>query len=184
MSLWRNRDFNAYWFVNTVSVAGDSFSFIAIPLLVLQATGSVAQMGLPTGVAGAASIATGTFAGAIADRVDRRSLLIVCNVARAGLLSVIPLVWLLGPRLWLLYLVLPVSTAFGMIFQVAGVAVLPDLVSKEQIGVANGRLFAAQAVANIGGILLAGLMSAALGPSVAIGASTRRPSRWVRRDLW
>ncbi len=52
-SLWRDRGFTVFLTAQTLSVAGDSFALIAVPLLVLRATGSVAQMGLLTG-AGAA----------------------------------------------------------------------------------------------------------------------------------
>ncbi|WP_117213865.1 MFS transporter [Allorhizocola rhizosphaerae] len=165
-SLWRNRDFNIFWLVQTISVAGDSLALIAIPLLVLHATGSVAQMGLLTGAAGAAAIATGFFAGAIADRVDRRSLLIVCDVARAVLYGVIPFA---GGQIWVLYVVVPLAAVFGMIFQVGYVTAVPNLVGQGQITDANGRLFATQAAAGIGGMLLAGLLSGAYGPSAAVG---------------
>ena len=55
--LWRERNFAIFWAGQTLSAAGDSFAYIAVPLLVLRATGSVAQMGLLTGVAGTASVA-------------------------------------------------------------------------------------------------------------------------------
>jgi MFS family permease len=169
MSVRRNRDFRLFWFVQTLSVAGDSFSFVAIPLLVLHATGSVAQMGLLTGLAGAASMVTGTFAGTIVDRVDRRHLLIICDVARAVLYGLIPLGWLVSPQVWLLYAVVPLAAGFGMVFQVGYVAAVPNLVDSDQITQANGRLFATQAAAGVAGPLLAGLVSAALGPAAAIG---------------
>ncbi len=168
MSLWRNRDFNFFWLVQTLSVAGDSFALIAVPLLVLHATGSVAHMGLLTG---AAAIATGFFAGAIADRVDRRSLLIVCDVARALLYGVIPLVGASGGRVWVLYLVVPVAAAFAMMFQVGYVTAVPNLVGPGQITEANGRLFASQAAAGVGGMLLAGLVSGLSGPSTAVAVT-------------
>src|SRR5260370_2460844 len=59
--LWRNRDFNTFWLGQSLSVLGDSFALIAMPLLVLQATGSVAQMGLVTGTFGVAQLLAGTF---------------------------------------------------------------------------------------------------------------------------
>jgi MFS family permease len=68
--LWRDRGFAVFLAAQTLSVAGDSFALIALPLLVLRATGSVAQMGLLTGVAGAAAIVAGIFAGSLADRLD------------------------------------------------------------------------------------------------------------------
>ena len=167
--LRRNRDFNVFWFAQTLSVAGDSFSYVAIPLLVLHATGSVTQMGLLTGAAGAASIAAGTIAGTIADRIDRRRLLIVCDLARAVLYGLIPLCWLLSPQVWLLYAVVPVGAAFGMVFQVAYATAVPNLVGGEQITEANGRLFATQSAAWTAGPMLAGLVSGAFGPAAAIG---------------
>jgi hypothetical protein len=56
--LWRDRNSSVFWAAQTLSVAGDSFAFIAVPLLVLHATGSVAQMGLLTGAGGAAALFT------------------------------------------------------------------------------------------------------------------------------
>lgn len=169
MSLWRNRDFNIFWLVQTISVAGDMFAYVAIPLLVLHVTGSVVHMGLLTGAMGAAAIITGTFAGTIADRVDRRYLLIVCDIARGVLYGVIPVVWLFSPQVWLLYVVVPLAAAFGMIFQVAYVTAVPNLVGPGQITEANGRLLATQATAGIAGPMLAGLVSGAFGPTAAIG---------------
>ena len=101
--LWRQRDFGIFWAAQTLSVLGDSFALIALPLLVLQATGSVARMGLLTAVGGAAAVAAGVFAGVLVDRVDRRRLLITCDLVRMVLYGLIPLVWLFGPRIWLLY---------------------------------------------------------------------------------
>ncbi len=48
------RSFGIFWLVQTLSVAGDMFAFVAVPLLVLAATGSVAQMGLASAPAGSA----------------------------------------------------------------------------------------------------------------------------------
>lgn len=62
MTLFRNRDFTVFLSVQALSVAGDSFSMLAIPLLVLHATGSVVQMGVLTALSGAASLVTGVFA--------------------------------------------------------------------------------------------------------------------------
>lgn len=52
IALWRNTYFNIFWLGQSLSVLGDAFALIALPLFVLQATGSVAQMGLVTGTFG------------------------------------------------------------------------------------------------------------------------------------
>ncbi|GGL20725.1 hypothetical protein Sme01_74040 [Sphaerisporangium melleum] len=166
--MWRNRDFRFFLGIQTLSAVGDSFSYVAIPLLVLQATGSVVQMGVVTGLVGVSSIVTGVFAGYVADRVDRRALLVTCDLARCLLYGLIPVVWLFGPQVWLLYLVVPLAGAFAMQFQVTYVSVVPALVERDQITKANGHLYASYAVAGVAGPMLAGVISGAFGPSAAL----------------
>lgn len=167
--LWRQRNFGIFWAAQTLSVLGDSFALIALPLLVLQATGSLARMGLLTAVGGAASVLAAVFAGALVDRVDRRRLLIACDLVRMVLYGVIPLVWLFGPQVWLLYAVLPVCEAVGMLFAVGYVTVVRSLVGTGQLTEANGRLNATAAAAGVLGPLCAGLVAAWTGPAAAVG---------------
>ncbi len=160
-----------FWSAQTLSVLGDGFASVAVPLLVLQVTGSVALMGLLTAVAGVASVATAVFAGVLADRADRRRLLIGCDLARAVLFAAVPVAWLWGPQLWLLYAVLPASAAVGMVFRVAYVAAVPGLVDVRRITEANGKLSASYAIAGIGGPLLAGVVAAGFGYTTAIAVN-------------
>src|SRR5262245_31885462 len=125
--LGRDRNFSVFWGAQTLSVAGDSFAMIAVPLLMLHATGSVAQMGLLTAVAGTASVLSGLFAGVLADRLDRRKLMIWCDLLRMGLYALIPIAWSFGPQVWLLYVVLPLAEAVGMVFSVTYVAAVRNL---------------------------------------------------------
>ncbi|MER5436133.1 MFS transporter [Streptomyces sp. NPDC002588] len=167
--LWKQRDFGIFWAAQTLSFLGDSFALIALPLLVLQATGSLARMGLLTAVGGAASVVAAVFAGAVVDRVDRRRLLIACDLVRMVLYGLIPLVWLFGPRIWLLYTVLPLCEAVGMLFAVGYVTFVRGLVGTGQLTEANGRLGATAAAAGVLGPLCAGLLAAWTGPAAAVG---------------
>src|SRR5213080_3076483 len=83
--LWRNHSFTIFWAGQTLSALGDAVALIALPLLVLQATGSVVQMGLVTGANGLGQFVAGLFSGPIVDRVDRRRLMIGCDLFRLGL---------------------------------------------------------------------------------------------------
>jgi MFS family permease len=125
-------------------------------------------MGLVTGLGGLASIVTGVFAGVIADRVNRRVLLMVCDTARCVLYALIPLAWLASPQVWLVYVVVPLAGVFSMLFQVTYVTVVPAIVPPGQITKANGRLYGSYAVAEVGGPMLAGVVSGLYGPSAAI----------------
>nr|AZF85911.1 MFS transporter [Catenulispora sp.] len=166
----RTRDFSILWLTQTLSVFGSTFSIVALPLLVLAATGSVAQMGLLTAVAGVASVGTGVFAGVVVDRVDRRRLMIVCDLVRLAAFATVPAVWsACGPQTWLLFAVMAVAAVGGMLFDVAFTSVVPSLVPPDRIGTANGRLEATTGVAFVLGPALAGTAAALVGPADAIG---------------
>ncbi len=170
LPLGRNRDFNIFWLGQTLSSLGDGFAIIALPLLVLAATGSVAQMGLVTATFGVAQLVSGTFAGPLVDRVNRRQLMILCDIGRTLLYAAIPLGWwLLGPQMWMIYVVTALGGMLGNIFSVGYITAVANLVDKSQITAANGRLQTTGALAFIVGPMLAGLVSALFGPVTAIG---------------
>ena len=169
-SLFHNRSFLIFWIGQSLSIAGDAFATVALPLLVLQATGSVVQMGLVTATFTVSSIISSLLSGIIVDRVDRRRLMIICDTGRLLLYGSIPLVWLLtGPQLWLIYLVVALGACLGTCFYVAYNTVLPHLIGHEQITVANGWLQAGAALSFVLGPVLAGLVSSIWGPSIAVG---------------
>jgi MFS family permease len=163
------KDFGVFWAAQTLSVLGDSFALIALPLLVLQATGSVARMGLLTAVGSVAAVVAAVFAGTLVDRADRRRLLIVCDLVRMVLYGVVPVVWLFGPQIWLLYVVLPLCEGVGMLFAVGYVTVVRTLVGGERLTEANGRLNATAAAAGVLGPLGAGVVAGLTGPAAAVG---------------
>jgi MFS family permease len=163
------RDFRLFWAAETLSNFGSSFTLVAVPLLILDATRSVAQMGLLTGVASLASLVAGVFAGGIADRFDRKRLLVLANVAQAALLGAVPVVWLVAPSTEFLYAVVPLAAAFAMVFRVAHVTVVPQLVEPDAITWANGRIFASGAAASLAGPVLAGVVVGRFGAATAIG---------------
>jgi hypothetical protein len=72
------------------------------------------------------------------------------------------------PQVWLLYVILPVCAAIGMVFEVTYVTVIPALAGPDRITEANGLLYATAAAAGIAGPLLAGLVSGVFGPAGAV----------------
>jgi predicted MFS family arabinose efflux permease len=85
--LRRNRDFFLLWVGQALSELGSQTTTVAYPLLVLAMTGSPAQAGI-VGVAKTLPLLLFAVpAGAFADRVDRKLLLIACDVARAVALA-------------------------------------------------------------------------------------------------
>ncbi|MGW7256489.1 MFS transporter [Streptomyces sp. NPDC054834] len=167
--MWSNPAYRIFLSIQTLSALGDSFSYVALPLLVLHSTGSILQMGLVTGLTGVASILTGLFAGVVADRFDRRRLLMLADGARCLLFLLIPLAWIHSTPVWLIYTVVPLAGGFSMLFEVTYVTVVPAIVQPDQITKANGHMYATYAVASVAGPALAGFVASSVGPAAAIG---------------
>lgn len=165
------RDFTVFWLGQALSVIGGSLSLVALPMLVLAATGSLVRMGLITVVSGVTGILTGLFAGHVVDRADRRRLMIACDLLRALLLGAVPVVWLTaGPRMWLLYLLTALVTALKTVFDVAYVTAVPHLVGPGDLTAANGRLMGTFALGTLAGPVAAGFITAGPGGEWALGA--------------
>jgi hypothetical protein len=164
-----NPHFRRFWLGQAVSTTGDAFAFVAMPLLVLERTGSVTQMGYVTALACAGQISMSLVAGVIVDRAHRRALMIACDVARVMLYAAPPIAWWLGaPSLGLIYVVAALAAAMGNLFQVGYVAAVANIVSRDELASANGRLQATQAFTYAVGPILAGAVCARLGPASAL----------------
>ena len=91
--LRRNRDFVLLQAGQLLSRAGSGMSGVAYPLLALAATGSPAQAGLIQAARFLPHLLLNTLAGVVADRYERRSLMIladaVCGLALASLVAAI-----------------------------------------------------------------------------------------------
>lgn len=128
-------------------------------------------MGILTVVSGAAAIGTGLFAGHVVDRVDRRRLMIVCDLGRALLLGAVPFVWwAAGPRIWMLYVLTALTAVLTTLFDVAYVTAVPQLVRAEDLTAANARLMGTFAFGTLVGPAAAGLLVAAAGGTWALAA--------------
>ncbi|KOV82437.1 MFS transporter [Nocardia sp. NRRL S-836] len=82
-SLSRNRDYRLLWAGQALSEAGASASTIALPLLVLVLTDSAATSGFVLGASAAAQLVVGLPAGALVDRWNRRTVMLVCEAVQA-----------------------------------------------------------------------------------------------------
>src|SRR5262245_26527356 len=119
--LWRDADFLKLWSGQAVSQLGSSVSSVGLPLtavLVLKA--SPLQMGLLSGFGGAAILIFGLVAGAWADRLRRRPILICTDLGRLIVLGTIPLAAALH-RLTMshLYIAAALSSSLSVFFDVS-----------------------------------------------------------------
>ncbi|WP_412539546.1 MFS transporter [Longispora sp. K20-0274] len=158
-----------FWASQTLSVAGSSITLVAMPLLILRATGSVAQMGILTGLSTVGTVLTGVFAGSVVDRFDRRTLMIAADLVRAVLFALVPAIWFFGAQPWLLYVVMPLGAVFDMVFQVTYVTAVANLVDRDEVTEANGRLQTTFGILYVLGPVAAAGLAAWVGPANALG---------------
>jgi MFS family permease len=167
--------FSIYWLGQTLSGFGDAFALVALPLLVLDATGSVTGMGLVTASGVAAQVVASLFSGRIVDRLDRRRTMIACDLGRAVAYGSFCLLALRGQLpLWAIYLTVVTGGALSNVFSVGTMTAVPSLVARDKLHNANAKLQGSLAIAYVLGALAAGAVTTLVGPlpAIAIDAGT------------
>jgi MFS family permease len=156
-----------------VAQLGDGIALAAGPLLVASQTRSAVLIALAAAVQQLPTLVVGLYAGAVADRVDRRRLVVRANLARAVLLTALVTTLVTGTLSIGLLLALLFAIGTCEIFADSGWrAILPMLVPASDLGIANARVMSGFLVANqlVGPAVGAGLF--ALGSAVPFGSQT------------
>lgn len=157
--LWRNRSYMLLWSGQAVSTIGTEISTVAFPLLVLFVTNSPAQAGLMGAVRALPYLFFSLPAGALVDRWDRKRVMIVCDTGRAIAMGSIPVALALNHlSLAQLYIVSAVEGSLFVFFNIAEVACLPRVVSKEQLPAATAQNAATEGTATLVGPALGGAL--------------------------
>jgi MFS family permease len=154
------RDFRLLLGAAAVSQAGTQIRLVALPLaavIVLHA--SAFQTGLIATADTAAFLLIGLPAGAWADRLRRRPILVAADLARALLVTTIPVAAAAGlltlPQLYGVAFTVGLATVF---FDVAHMSYVPSLVEPARLIAGNSRLEAVEFAAFTGGPALGGLL--------------------------
>src|ERR1700738_2904535 len=95
-SVFAERDFRLFYFGQATSYVGDGLRTIAIPLLVFQLTGSALNLGLTYALEFFPFGVFSLVGGSLADRLDRRRLMIVCDAVRFAIIASFALAYHFG----------------------------------------------------------------------------------------
>lgn len=167
MRVLRDRNGGLYLAGVVISGFGTSALWLASGVWVRELTGSDGLAALCLLVMWAPTLA-GPLLGTLADRVGRRPLLIGTNLLLAALLPTVLAVDSPG-RLWLLYTVLFVYGATGVVHDAAESALVAAAVDRSLLGDFNGlRMTATEGMKLVAPLAGAGLFAAYGGPSVAL----------------
>jgi len=154
-------DFWKFWTGQTISTLGSSVTSFALPLLVFKLTGSSLNLALTIAANVLPYLLFGLVVGAWVDRVNRKRLMIVTDLARALVIASIPLLAALRLlSVWWIYVVAFSSSTLSIGFVSAQFAAIPSLVKRDDLVTANGRIQAGYSTAAIFGPLLGGLLLA------------------------
>ncbi len=169
-AVWRQRDFALLWSGQTVSEIGSAVTTLALPTLAIFAFhAGPAAVGLMVASERIPFPVVALLAGAIVDRVRRRRVMVVCNVARLLILGAIPLLSAAGAlSLWELFVAAAAIGVFTVFFDVSYMAYVPWLVEPDQMLEANSRLQVTWSAAQTVGPGLAGVLVQAVGAARAV----------------
>lgn len=149
------------WTSSGLSNLADGVFKIALPLMAIQLTQSATLIAGLTVAATLPWLFFALTAGALADRVDRRKLMLWANVSRAVLPALLIAVILLDlGSIWALYVVALTVGVAETLYDTSAQSILPQIVNKGLLSRANGRLYAAELTANqfigppLGGLLV------------------------------
>ena len=163
-------DFRRYFAARLFSETGTVVTLIALPVLVYRISGSAPLTALVSMLEAAPYLLFGLFAGALSDRLDRRRVMVIADVADALLMGSVPVAHWLGiltvPHLMVVAFGVP---AIAVFFDGANFGALPMLVGTGRIAKANAVIWSAATAAETVLPSLVGLSLAVVHPSTLLG---------------
>mgnify|MGYP001474950261 CR=1 FL=1 len=161
-----NRDFRRLWIAAVISMLGEWFNTIALFFLILEYTGSEFLLGLLFTVRMAGFAILQPFIGLMADRYNRKMLMIVSNILQAGFALCFLLVNDSSDIAWMIALSGLMMVLHG-VYMTAERASLPNVVSEEDLATANALDAASWSTALCLGAMLGGIVVSFYGTNAA-----------------
>ncbi len=168
-----NRSFRYLWSGQIISLTGDWFNLIASAALIATLTQSGTAVGGLFVVRMLAPFLVSPIAGVVADRYNRRRIVITTDLLRC--LVVLGFLLVREPQhAWLVYVLTAIQSASQGFYFPAWNAILPDITSPEELGAANALSAATWSVMLAFGAALGGLVSGVVGvyPAFVIDGAT------------
>ena len=157
-----NRNFRRLWGAQIVSEIGDWFYTLAIYNLLLQLTGRAGSVALALVLQVLPQTLIGPASGVLNDRLRRKQVMIAADIGRMAIVFCMLLVRS-REMVWLVYPLLVAETLLAAFFEPARSSVLPNIVGKEDVVLANTLSSATWSVNLMLGATAGGLVAALLG---------------------
>lgn len=174
-----NRNFRHLWLATVISYLGDWFNLLASAALIANLTNSGTAVSYLFLARFLPLFFLSPFTGVLADRYDRKRILIVTDLLRA--LTVLGFLLVqITRQVWLLYLLTVIQFSLSALFMPTHAAVLPNLVDEKDLVTANALDGFTWSTMLAVGALLGGIAAAVFGiaASFVIDASSFVLSAW------
>jgi len=155
-------DFRKLFVAQTISDIGDGMTYMALMLLVNDLTHSTAALAVLAIAVAVPSMVGGILGGVVADRFDRRRIMLASDTVRAILVLGFVLVATVD-SLPILYVIAFAQAAIGTLFSPARGAMIPRAVPAEGLMAANGLGQMSRVICNLVGTTVTGLVFATTG---------------------
>ena len=158
--------FRRLWLAQVVAQLGEAIALVAMPLLAYALTGSVELLSLIFVLQLLPRIVLAPISGLLADRLDRRRLMIGADLSRAAVVALLPFT----QQAWQVALLAALVAIGNALARPAELAAVPMVVPPEQLVPALSASQVAASVVRVVGPALAGGIIALTGPGPAFGA--------------
>lgn len=159
MDKLQKRNFWLFTVGRLVSLLGSGIQAIAIPLYILKTTGSGTMMGLFAFLSLLPALITAPFAGVLGDRWNRKKIMVNMDFARGVVILGLGVLALTNNmNIYILFACQVVISLMSSIFGASTQAMVPELVSKDDLMRANSTIASVNSVAMIAGPALGGII--------------------------
>ncbi len=160
----KNRNFFLLWLGQIISQLGDRLDQMAlIAFVYLRAPGSTWEIAKMLSFTIIPVFLIGPIAGVYVDRWDRRRTMYICDLLRAGLVFTIPFFLFYAKNLIFIYVIIFIAFSIGRFFVPAKLSIIPDLVEKKDLLMANSLVNTTGMIAAILGFGISGVVVEWLG---------------------
>jgi MFS family permease len=171
VGLLAERNFRRYYAGYVTSLLGSSMSTVAIAWAVLDSGGSATGLGYVFAAGVVPQVLLLAFAGAVADRLGRRRVMLAADVLRCAAQACLAAALFAGrPAIWLFVLLAWLEGSGEAFFRPALGALTVEIAPRDQLGNANALYGLATSATRIGGPALGGVLVAFAGPAVVVAA--------------
>ena len=133
-ALWQQGDFRWYWLASSIQGLGQSTQFMVIGWLALEITGSSAQLGLVIFLYGAPNVSFLLVAGVVADRFDRRHIMMLTQTVVGGIIVALAFLTIADlVSTWHIYVAAVFMGVFQSLSMPARMTIIGDLVDQPSV---------------------------------------------------